>query len=88
MESLKLIDFIRNSKVGQGACHAGGREFDSRRSRHNKNKDLEIFSKSFFYAKFFIPNTIPNILTLFCGLPGNGVMEFVLNGGVKIFGNF
>ncbi len=42
------------------ACQAGGREFKSRRSRHNKIKGLEEILHPFLIDKILIPNTIPN----------------------------
>ena len=47
------------------ACQAGGREFKSRRSRHNEIKGLEEILNPFFIEKILIPNTIPNTQPIF-----------------------
>ena len=36
------------------ACHAGGREFESRRSRHSKTKAFSILLKAFLFCGFFV----------------------------------
>ena len=60
-----MISFIINLYSRTGACHAGGREFESRRSRHYKIKGLHNFVTSFFIDKITIPNIIPNTQPFF-----------------------
>ena len=40
------------------ACHAGGREFESRRSRHFKTKRGKVITEPFFY---FLRRSMPSI---------------------------
>ena len=48
------------------ACHAGGREFESRRPRQNMKKGLHTFCKPFFYClvsdRRLLPERKPSIL--------------------------
>jgi hypothetical protein len=43
-------DEVKSGKSNPLVCQAGGREFKSRRSRHNNIRDLDEFSKSLFIA--------------------------------------
>ena len=56
---LEFQDFSAVLNAGTCACHAGGREFEPRRPRHNKLRGYVNILASFFVSNIPVPTLYP-----------------------------